>query len=264
MATTLIDLRDALRQWLRSPGLTAVALVSLVLGIGANVALFTLVNALLLATLPVREPHALVRVTALTGASSGDIGLASREWEYFRAHQTMVDSVFSGTSERLTVSLQGAEPREVSSGIVTGNAFEVLGVQAALGRTLGTSDDEPSAARVAMVGYGFWQRQFGGAPDVLGRTIRIKDIPFEIVGVAPPRFFGLEVGRVWDVMTTVAGYESLSPPPADLRFAPQWMMVYGRLPAGRTVEDVSAAMRTWYPTFKQALMPPGASAERYM
>jgi len=195
----LADLRYAVRILLRQPGFVAVAVVSLGLGIGANAAIFSLMDTLLWRQLPVREPERLVTF---------DYGTSS--YYSFRQFQARSKDVLEDI-----VATAGAEMRDLDTGggpqageveIVSGNYFTGLGVTAALGRTL-TADD-PDAA---VLSYAYWRRAYGGSPDVVGRTIRVGKFPFTICGVAPPEFFGVQVGDVADVWLPIAAVSALYP-----------------------------------------------------
>jgi hypothetical protein len=187
------DLRLAVRQLGASSLVSAVAILSLALGIGANTAIFSIVNSLLLRPLPVRHPQQLVTLTQ--GTWTNPI------WEQIRDRHELFESAFAWSATRLNLA-SGGEPEFVDGLWASGGMFESLGVGAILGRTFTTSDDRRGGGPdgpVAVLSYDFWRRRFGGAGDVVGRTLSIERAPFTVVGVTPPDFFGPEVGRTFDV-----------------------------------------------------------------
>lgn len=189
----LQDIRYALRALRASPGFTCVAILSLALGIGANTAIFSLMNAVMLRSLPVSHPEELVHVTVGTQAY-----LSNLVWEQLRDRQDVFSGIFAYGRWPFNLA-KGGEARKVRGQYVSGQYFDTLGVRAALGRTLTTADDRGGCAGVAVLSYGFWEREYGARADVLGKAISIENHPFEIVGVAQRGFTGVEVGTVADV-----------------------------------------------------------------
>ena len=185
------DLRYGLRMLAHSRTFTAVAVLSLALGIGANTAIFTLVNSLLLRTLPVREPERLVQ---LDGDST-----TNPIWEQIQSRQHQLFDGATAWSDAASSTCRRAARRKPVDGLwASGEFFEVLGVTAILGRTFTTENDRRGGgaeSTVAVISYAFWQRQFGGAADVIGRTMTLNRVPFTIIGVTPPEFMGPTVGR---------------------------------------------------------------------
>ena len=246
------DVRYALRSFRRNPAFTAVALVTLALGIGANAAIFRLVDTVLLRALPVRHPQDLV---ALRSNAS--------YWffEQFRDRNTVFSDVIGvRTLVSATLTSDDQPLGATKTELVTGNYFDVLGVTPVLGRPLMTTDDVVGAPPVAVIGYGLWRRAFGGSPSVLGRTIRVSDgvigggtSGFEpeppgashhvepvvtIVGVAPPEFFGETVGSMIDVWTPISMQPVLTPGRAWLtRRTASWVNIMGRLKPGMSIDQ---------------------------
>jgi len=252
--TTIRDLRHGLRVWARSPGFTAVALASLALGIGANTAIFSIVNSLVLRPLPVRDPGQLVQVqrTAATRSLSNPI------WEALRARPDLFARAAAWGTTTFNMA-DGGEARPVSGLWVSGSFFETFGVRPRLGRLLTETDDRRGGGAdgpVAVLSYGFWQRQFGGAQDVVGRPLRLSGVPFTVVGVAPPEFFGGEVGRSFDVAVPL-GAEPLTRPRSmlDMRSG-WWLTVFARLEPDQTIDRASQALREIQPSLRAATMPP--------
>lgn len=199
------DVAYAVRTLVRSPGFTVVALASLALGIGANTSIFTLVNAILLRPLPVHEPDRLFDVYTLDGSNAGRnlIPVSIPNYDDLRGATRAFDdlvAVFSGGFS-LDPGEEG-ETRGVPGSAVSGSYFETLGVEPSLGRLLGPGDDGArGTGAVAVLSHATWSTRFGADPDVLGRTIHLNGVPFEVVGVGPPGFRGRrtlsDAERVW-------------------------------------------------------------------
>lgn len=258
------DLANALRQWLRTPVVTAVALGSLALGIGANLALFGLVDALLLKSLPVRDPQSLMRLAwDDTRFGATNVTLSTPAWQYLRDHQPFAESVLGIASDRVNLA-RGGEARYVPSLFVSGEALGVLGIEPRLGRTLVAADDRPGAAPAAVISHGLWQRDFAGSSEVIGAQIWLNNQAFMIVGVAPATFFGLEVGRGADVIVPLSADTTLRSGLAPRRPDMQWLTLYGRLKAGETFDQATAALRGWWPQLREATQPPGAPGAQYL
>lgn len=261
----LNDLANAIRQWARTPVVTAVALASLSLGIGANLALFGLVDALLLKSLPVRDPQSLVRF-AWDDPRFGavDLTVSTRVWTHVRAEQPFAESVLAVASDRVNLA-RGGEARFVPALYINGGGLDVLGVTPTLGRTLQADDDRPGAPPAAMISHGLWQRDFSGRTSVLSDTIHIHDQAFSIVGVAPPSFLGLEVGRGADVIVPI-GAESTIRGAAQSTRRPDtpWLTVYGRLREGQSADDATVALRGWLPALREATRPAGPAGAQHL
>ncbi len=241
------DLRDAIRHWARTPVITAVVVLSLALGIGANTAIFSLIDSLLIKSLPVREPDRLVRVTE---PNYNTLGVP-----VFR--QITAAEVFESTAAMslLRPDISNTLERRSAFGLaMNGGFFDTLGVSPAIGRLLTPEDDAVGAAAVAVTDYEFWQTEYGGRPDILGATIRLDGKPFTIVGVTERGFFGLNVGRRFDVAIAFNGYRTLFPDALDgIRNS---FAVVGRLRDGQTAASAEAALRTLQPGIRAALQMP--------
>src|SRR5215831_7088158 len=191
-----MDLRYAARTLRKYPAFTAVAALTLALGIGANTAVFTVINTLLLNPLPVEKISTLAAVNttqAKKAAQLGDLQALSFQNLKDLQERTHAFSSLAGHSSPMAVTMiDKAEPHRVFMELVSANYFDTLGIRPYLGRFfLPDEDAKPGAAPVAVIGYAAWQSRFGGVPDILGRTIRLNDIPFTIVGVGPKGFKGL-------------------------------------------------------------------------
>jgi predicted permease len=245
------DLRYAWRSLVKSPGFAAVTLVSLALGIGANTAIFTLINALLMRPLPgVANPDDLVRLSRWS--------LSYAKFEALQAEQIFANTV-AFSRERLSADVNGSiQPADVM--LVSGDYFRMLGVNAILGRAL-TPDDDRSQAAVAVLNYGFWSRAFRADPHVVGKELRVAGVPVTIVGVTPREFAGVVVGTRTDFtmpLTTVTLVRPERPKILTQRSA-HWLQVMGRLKPGQTLESTNARFQIVWPRVLAASAPPGTS-----
>ena len=192
------DVRAALRGLRKSPGFALVAIGTLALGIGANTALFSIFSSLILRPLPVRDPGSLALLT--NGSWSYPI------WQEIRARETeLFDGAFAWSSQSFDLSPSG-QSDPVDGAYVSGRLFDVLGVTAIRGRMITPADDGGAApdGPVAVISHRLWRQRFAGASDVVGRRLTVQRVPFTIVGVMPPGFFGPDVGRMTDVMLPFA------------------------------------------------------------
>lgn len=267
MDAILRDLRDAVRQWRRSPVVAVVALLSLTLGIGATVALFALVEAVYLKPLPVRDPDALVKVdTQRLGhlTQAGDSAFPTAVWEHLRDAQPVFAGVAAADAQRINLSRDG-ESRFVQALYVSGSFFEVVGVPMRLGRPISSRDDVAGAAAVTVIDHAFWRRELGGRADVVGTTIALEGRRVEIVGVTGPDFFGVEVGRRMQIyvpialQVTIHGQSSIA-----AQSTAAWLTVFGRLRAGQSLQQTSAALRAWQPALRRATWMPGVPEDQHL
>src|SRR5436190_14641562 len=189
------DLKFAFRQLLKNPGFTAVAVLTLALGIGANTAIFSVVNAVLLRPLPYPESGQVVQLRAdRPGSPSTFIGSATFVEVKAQSQSLARIAAYSGGDMTLT----GAGPAErVVSVAVTADFFPLLGVQPAVGRNFTREEDTPNGPKAAILGHGLWQSRFGGDPDVLGRTITLNQQSYTVVGILPARFQYPERFQLW-------------------------------------------------------------------
>jgi putative ABC transport system permease protein len=257
MTLLSFDWRDAVRSLRASPVVTTIAVLSLALGIGANTALFSILNSLVLKMLPVREPEQLALLAS--GSWTNPI------WEQIRDRQgDLFDGAFAWSPVRFNVSDRG-ETEFVSGAYASGGLFEVLGVRALIGRTLTERDDVrgggPDGA-VAVISYGLWQRRFGGVADVIGRPLALEHVSFTIVGVAPPRFFGPDVGRTCDVFVPLADEALIRGHESSLEgHWTWWLDVMARLKPGQTLEEATARLRGAQPQIRAASLPDSGPAD---
>ena len=257
------DLRYAARTLRRNPGFAIVAIVSLALGIGANTALFQVVNAVRLRSLPVADPASLIHVhlpdmSEVRGArQTWRPAVTYPIWQQIQTRQQAFDGLFAWGTDGFNLA-SGGEVRNASGLWVSGDFFTVLGVSAVAGRTLGPTDDNTGCPARAVLGYGFWQRQFGGDPAAVGRTVTLNSRPVEIVGVAPASFFGLEVGRSFDVALPICADPVLADE-GNGRLGSGttwWLTVFGRPKPGWTADRITAHLAAISPDLFKAALPP--------
>ena len=203
------DLRYGARMLLTQKSFTVVAVLSLALGIGANTAIFQLLDAVRFRTLPVKAPQELaeVRLTTMNGTRGTKSGrfpsVTNPIWEHVRERQEAFSGICAWSVYDFNLA-PGGEVRRARGLVVSGEFFDVLGVQPILGRVFTAADDQRGcAASGVVISHAFWQREYGGATDIIGRKLMVGDDPFEIIGVTPPDFFGLEVGRSFDLAMPV-------------------------------------------------------------
>ena len=250
------DVRHGLRLLARTPVVTGLALLSLTLGIGANVALFSLMDAVLLRSLPVAHPEQLVQI--LTGnlkTGRPSLSFTNPMWEQVRDHQAAFGGVFAWSFTQFNLSNGG--PAATIPGIeASGEYFRTLGVRPERGRLLGKSDDVRGCPAVADISDGFWRAHYGGAAAALGSSLALDGHSFQVVGVTPPEFFGMDVGRSFDVAVPLCAEAIVDAHPMlDVRDA-WWLMVAGRLLPGETAAVAAARLNAQMPGWMQASLPP--------
>jgi putative ABC transport system permease protein len=242
------DLRYAMRSLLRAPGFTAVAVLTLALGIGATAAIFSIVNAVLLRPLPgVEEPDRLAAVYT-SDFSSGIYGASS--WPDYADYRESVAAfselaAFTGFTPEMNLGAGGGAER-VGVVLASGNYFETLGAVAAVGRTLLPADDRPTGANaVAVLSHSLWLQRFGGDPDVVGSTIHLNGRAFTVIGVAPAGFHGTQLAAVPDAWIPLSMAE-LSFGDASILESrgSRWLGMIGRLAPGATIERATTEVRT--------------------
>src|SRR5208337_532851 len=194
------DIRYGLRMLRKNPGVTAVAVITLALGIGANTAIFSLLDSVVLRFLPVERPEQLVQITR-RGPEPGHAGVpvfTNPIWEQVRDQQDVFSGALAFGAQEFDLA-HGGEAHYAKGLWVSGDFFRTLGVRAAAGRLITVADDRRGCSGVAVLSYSFWQDHFGGAPNALGSTISLDNHIYPIIGVAAPGFYGVEVGTKFDV-----------------------------------------------------------------
>jgi len=246
----LQDLRYAIRQLRKSPGFTAVAVITLALGIGANTAIFGLLDQALLRSLPVKEPERLV-LLRYSGSNTGRLSSRSDGHLYFSypMYRDLRDgnSVFSGiiATDLTQAGLQWRnQPALAATELVSGNYFDVLGVQPALGRLLVASDDTvPNGNPVAVLSFNYWQRRFSGDRGVLNRSISLNGHPFTVIGVAQPGFHSVVMGDTPDLFTPMTMRSQVMPGNEDLENRrSSWLNIVARLKPGISLEQAEVGI----------------------
>ncbi|HTB12328.1 MAG TPA: ABC transporter permease [Bryobacteraceae bacterium] len=248
----LYDLRFSLRSFVRSPGFTAATLLSLALGIGATTAIYSLVDQVILRALPVREPERLVLVDwngdDLITYANGSFNLMPYPVCRDLQQQTRFLDGLLCRAEIQVILTAGGDPRPVAAEIVSGSYFPVLGVGPALGRVIEPEDDAASGAGpVVVLSFDFWQAQFGGAADIVGRKVLIGNHPMTVVGVAAAGFRGVDVGAVpafW-MPTSMYAYANLDED--DLLNSPvRWLQILARLRPDVTLAQAQTGLQPWF------------------
>src|SRR5262245_31062719 len=267
----LDDVRDALRGFRRTPVFTVVALLTLTLAIGANTALFSLLNALLLRNLPVRDPEALVLLRTVTAANP-DGAFSLPMFRELAARQQSFSAVIGWLSTGVLNVEVDREEKRAAFATVTGNYFSELGVRPVVGRLLADQDDDLArvpAVPVAVLGYTFWQRVYAGDPAVVGRTIRAEGVPLTIIGVAPQGFSGFNLVLEPDITVPITLMPQMLhiAESAFTQGGTSPIRITGRLRPGVTIDQARAELMTIWPTIREGAAPAsfaGAQRDRFL
>ena len=255
------DIRVAVRALAATPVVAVAAVLSLALGIGATTAIFSLVNSLMLRSLPVAEPEQLGFIVDPTNPPRAWSNLL---WEEVRSRASRFDGAFAWSPTRLSVN-RGGELQFVSAIRASGEFFDVLAVRATLGRTFTVDDDRRgggSNGPVAVISEDFWRTHFGRATDVIGKPLRLGSATFTIIGVTPEGFFGPDVGRRFDVIVPIGTEPLLSGDPASLDSGGRhWLFMMVRRRPGQSLEAATAALRQLQQDIRDSL-PQDARVQR--
>jgi putative ABC transport system permease protein len=244
------DLWLALRLLRRSPGFSATIVLTLALGIGANAAIFGVVNGLLLRPLPVADPHRLVTISsdaAIARGYTSGTGWSFAMWKALQPHVALFDGALAWTPAHFDLA-PGGERQLVEGVFASGGYFATLGIPAILGRTFAATDDRPDGGPDGLVGvisYRFWQRRFGGSASAVGSPLLVDGATVTIVGVTPPAFFGVDVGRAFDVALPLETEPLIHGTRSTLRGARLIVML--RLKPGQAMHAQTAALRSIQP-----------------
>ena len=283
MANLWQDLRFALRILAKNPGFALIAVLTLALGIGANTAIFSVLDSVLLRSLPVLHPEQLVTLSdpdehgSSFGSEGGDRSLlAYSEFEYFRDHNEVFSEIFAADSSlpQLEVTIPdsspsaGAQKESARVRLVSGEYFATLGVTPAAGTFFTREVDRArGSSPIAVVGYAFWKQRFGLDPLALGKTIQIHQTSFQIVGVTPPGFFGETVGAFPDLWIPMMMQDSVYPgrdllsPAKDLTNMHIWLQVIARLKPGVTPEQSKASINVVFKNLLESKVSASISAD---
>jgi predicted permease len=254
------ELRFAIRSLLQRPSFSLMVVATLALGIGANTAIFSILHALVLRSLPVDEPERLVLITRNQGAQ---ISQQYPLFRHYQAHSTTLDGVLAFRSTQTRFTSAGRTER-INASLVSGNYFPMLGIEPALGTLIAAADDSIAEAGgprgpVAVLGHGFWMRQYGGQPGVVGTSILLNAQPFTIVGVAPPGFSGTEVGVSPDVFVPMTMVHAIMPSFSGALTQPlnHWLRIIGRVKKGIDVRQAEAELSALLQSYnEQAVRDP--------
>lgn len=250
------DMSFALRMFRKSPAVTIVTVLPLAVAIGANTAIFSLVNALFLRPLPVRAPEGLVFVT--DRAAPGIRSWSYPIWDQLRRHAGIFQGAFAWSPARFSLS-SGAKSEFVQGVWIAGAFFDTLGIRPTLGRGISPSDDERGGGPdgpVVVISHRFWQRALGGASDAIGRRINLEHVPFTIVGVAPPEFVGIDVGQAFDVLVPFGAEPLMRGKETELdRQCCLGVTIMARLKPGQSVEAAATALQSVQPEIREASLP---------
>src|ERR1700732_3524025 len=261
--STLQDLRLALRSLRKSPGFALTAILTLALGIGVNAAIFQLIGAVRLLSLPVVDPQALVGVQIKGGNYTVGIrrtptALSLALFEQIRKQQQGLSGVFAWFNHDFRLG-QGAQQRRAPGLWVSGDIFTTLGVAPFKGRLLSPEDDQPGCGPSgAVLSYAFWQSGFGGQESVIGTKLLFDEHLTQVIGVTPPDFFGLEIGKGFDIALPLCSHPAFHP--EDFYFARHdylQFFVMGRLKPGWTAERASAQLESISPGILEVTLPDG-------
>ena len=248
-----VDWRDAWRSLRAAPLVTAFAVVSLALGIGGVTALFSILNSLALKPLPVRDPGRLVLLA--------DDSWTNPIWESIRERRhAFAEDAFAWGTDSFNVS-STATSDKVDGLWASGRMFDVLGVRASVGRTFTEADDVRGGGAdgpVAVISYTMWQRRYGGAPDIVGRTLSIDRAPFTIVGVTAPGFFGPDVGRSFDVAVPIGTEPIVRRDETSLDHRSTWWLnIMATLRPGQTADEATTLLRAMQSQIREETVPEG-------
>ena len=266
----LQDVRFALRTLCKSWGFTLTAVLTLALGIGANAAIFQLLDAVRLRNLPVANPATLAAVRMKSGTrgfgitSGGDFDtmLSYPMWEQIRLHQQSFSGVFAWAQSGWVSLGEGAQERRAQILWVSGEMFSVLGVPPLRGRMFTEQDDRPNCGLPGVViSYALWQSEFGGQDSAIGSRLIIEGHSTEVIGVTPRSFFGMEVGRGFEIAVPFCSLTTYAPAAlTTTRSDFFWLHVVGRLKQGLTLEQASSQLSAMSPGFLEVTLPTGYSS----
>ena len=257
LETVAQDLRFGLRVLRKSPGFTAVAVLTLALGIGANTAIFSLIDTVMLRLLPVQKPQELMKVLRFNPARGGEptSGFTNALWEQLRDNQDIFSGVFSWSTERFDLA-QGGAVHYVNGTFTSGSYFNTLGVRPAVGRLFAPADDQRGCPSLAVLSYGFWQDHFGGSGSAVGSTLSLNNHPFQVIGVSSAGFYGMEVGSKFDVAVPVCAAAVFDTKQQRLDTRDWWWLeIAGRRKPGITTEKANTGLKVLSPVVWGGAVP---------
>jgi putative ABC transport system permease protein len=258
LESLLQDIRYALRTLRNSPVFTAIAIFTLALGIGANTAIFSLIDTVVLRMLPVRNPQELVQLSRFdpSRGGQGDLYFTNAIWEQVRYHHDdLFSSALAWSTDRFDLA-QGGAVQNANGIFVSGDFFNALGVRPAAGRLLTVADDQRGCPALAVISYGFWQDHFGGAPNALGSTLSLNHHPFQIIGVSSPRFYGLDVGTKFDIAIPICSAPIFDGQHSRIDARSWWWLaIMARVMPGITPQQLKARLAVFSPSVFAGAVP---------
>ncbi len=256
------DIRYGLRMLAKSPGVTAVVLLSLALGIGANTAVFSLLNAVVLESLPVQHPEQLVQFSETYPDGGENSYMSNPYFDRMRGRNRSLSGVFAFSElGRVNVGFGGKTDLAIGQ-VATGGYFSTLGLTPAAGRFF-TDEDDKGRSPVVIISYAFWQRRFGADPSIVGKTITVNQAPLTVIGVTPSAFLGLRVGESPDITVPMTLLGQLTPGQPDWGGAfDTWLQIMGRLKSGVTRQQAQAEFDTIHHQLLTEFAPTARADER--
>jgi len=262
--TLFQDIRYGLRIIGRTPVISCIAILSLALGIGANTAIFSLIDTVLLRMLPVQRPEELVQVLRLNPARGGGIdpSFTNSLWEQVRDHEDVFSGAFAWSQEQFDLA-QGGAVQNAKGIFVSGGYFTTLGVPTAAGRLFTKADDQRGCPALAVLSYGFWQDHFGGAQSAIGSALSINHQRFQVIGVSSPGFYGVEVGSKFDVAIPICAAAVFDGKESRLdRRSWWWLNIMGRVKPGISQNQLKARLGVLSPQVFGGAVPDWAPADQ--
>ena len=262
LETLLQDVRFDLRQLRRNPGFTAVVVFTLALGIGANTAIFTLIDAVMMRMLPIAHPEELMQVQYGGQDWSGEgANFTNPLWEQVRDRQDVFSVAFAWGTDKFDLAQGGAV--HLANGIwVSGDFFNTLWLRPAAGRLISAADDQRGCSAVAVLSYGFWRYHYGEAASAIGSTLSLNSHPFEVIGVAPIGFFGMNVGEKFDVAVPICAAAIFDGKEGRLDGRSWWWLrIAGRIKPGISRAQATARLNALSPAIFAASLPQDWSAD---
>jgi predicted permease len=248
------DLRYAFRAFARTPGFTAAAVATLALGIGANTAIFSVIDSVMLRLLAVEHPEQLSVVLMQQAGRAPKDGFTNALWEAIRDQQDVFSGVFAWSTPKPFAFAMGGATGEVRALMVSGSYFTTLGVTPHVGRLIADPDDRRGCAPVVVLSYGFWQTRFAGSGAAVGSTIALARQPFDVIGVSPARFHGMDVGSDFDVALPLCASALFDKRNLDSR-SRWWLSVAGSARPGMTADRINARLAVLSPGIMRAAAP---------
>jgi putative ABC transport system permease protein len=255
--TLFQDIRYGLRILGRTPVISGVAILSLALGIGANTAIFNLIDTVMLRMLPVEKPEELVQLLRanFSGTGEGSPSFTNPLWEQVRDHQDVFSGAFAWGNSPFDLS-QGGAVHYAEGIFASGSYFNTLGVRPAAGRLIGPSDDTRGCSAVAVLSYGFWRSHFGGTQAAIGSTLSLSNHPFQIIGVSSSGFYGAEVGNRFDVAVPICTADVFDGKDSRLDHRSWWWLsVMGRVKADVRQDQLKARLSVLSPPIFSGALP---------